>query len=49
MVFIGEVVREESLEDGRIVVGCKSLRKPFGIEKFIAEKKRDELRRKNNE
>ena len=49
MVFIGEVVREESLEDGRIVVGCKSLRKPFGIEKFIAEKQRDELRRKNNE
>ena len=49
MVFIGEVVREESLEDGRTVVGCKSLRQPFGIEKFIAEKQRDELRRKNNE
>lgn len=47
MVFIGEVVREESLDGGRIVVGCKSLRQPFGIERFIADKQREELRRKN--
>ena len=49
MVFIGEVVREEEIEEGRIVVGCRSLRQPFGIEKFIAAKQREELRRKKIE
>lgn len=49
MVFIGEVVREEEVEEGRIVVGCRSLRQPFGIEKFIAAKQREELRRKKFE
>lgn len=49
MVFIGEVVREEEVEEGRIIVGCKSLRQPFGIEKFIAAKQREELRRKKFE
>ena len=37
MVFIGEVVREESLEDGRTVVGCKSLRQPL-VSKSLLQK-----------
>lgn len=47
MVFIGQVVREEDVDEGRILVGCKNLRQPFGIEKFVAEMQREELRRKS--
>lgn len=49
MVFIGQVVREDDIDEERVVVGCKSLRQPFGIEKFIADRQREELRRKNSE
>lgn len=49
MVFIGQVVREEDVDEGRVLVGCKSLRQPFGIEKFVAEMQREELQRKNGE
>lgn len=48
MVFIGQAVREEDIDEERVLVGCKSLRQPFGIEKFIADKQREELQRKNN-
>lgn len=47
MVFIGQVVREEDVDEGRILVGCKNLRQPFGIEKFVADMQREELQRKN--
>lgn len=49
MVFIGQVVREEDVDEERVIVGCRSLRQPFGIEKFIADRQREELRRKNGE
>ena len=48
MVFIGQAVREEDKDEERVLVGCKSLRQPFGIEKFIADRQREELHRKNN-
>ena len=48
MVFIGQAVREEDIDEERVLVGCKSLRQPFGIEKFIADRQREELHRKNN-
>ena len=48
MVFIGQAVREEDIDEERVLVGCKSLRQPFGIEKFIADRQREELYRKNN-
>lgn len=47
MVFIGKVVREEDVDEGRVLVGCKNLRQPFGIEKFVADMQREELQRKN--
>ena len=39
---------EEDIDEERVLVGCKSLRQPFGIEKFIADRQREELHRKNN-